>query len=173
MRRGYLSGLRGFCVIIALATGCAEPSPDLPRSGGCETDDALVLTLGAGETDYQDLALGQTPPLEFGPQGGQHVWLALRVENPSPNPTSLDVVLLADEMLCEGCDWRQVGGWQRTLPDPRSMSDDRPPVWVGLQLILSQWNAGLERRFTVEAADHCGRLGGLVHPVDAWSDTGL
>ena len=162
----YLLGLCGFSSVF----GCTHVPPKI---GACESDDALVLALGAGEDAYQELAPGQTPPLELGPQGGQHVWLALRVENPSPNPTSIEMALLADEMLCEGCGWRQVGGWRRELQDPRAIGDDGPVVWVGLQLILSQWDADLGRQFTVEAADHCGRRGGLVHPVDVQSDTGL
>lgn len=56
----------------------SEPPPDAcrPLKPG-----APELQLGTGQTDYSPLTDGQTLMLEQGPQGGHHVWIALRMKN--------------------------------------------------------------------------------------------
>jgi hypothetical protein len=39
------------------------------------------ITIGQGQTDYVDIAEGETLQIEKGPQGGYHVWLAVRMKN--------------------------------------------------------------------------------------------
>jgi hypothetical protein len=39
------------------------------------------VVLGTGQTDYVPLADGQSVQLELGPQGGHHLWLAVRMKN--------------------------------------------------------------------------------------------
>ncbi len=53
-------------------------APDIckPASHG----DPQVL-LGSGQTDYLAIADGQTLKAELGPQGGHHVWIAVRMRN--------------------------------------------------------------------------------------------
>jgi hypothetical protein len=49
-------------------------APDACREG----DEAAWLELGVGETSFAALATDQVVALEPGPQGGHHVWLAVR-----------------------------------------------------------------------------------------------
>ncbi|WP_437928307.1 hypothetical protein WMF37_03450 [Sorangium sp. So ce291] len=48
---------------------CKTPPSDLP-----------AIVIGQGERAFAPLADGEVVPIEAGPQGGHHVWLALRVE---------------------------------------------------------------------------------------------
>jgi len=40
-----------------------------------------VVQVGEGQTDYLPLTAGETVQMEQGPQGGHHIWLAVRQEN--------------------------------------------------------------------------------------------
>ncbi len=42
---------------------------------------APVIVVGQGQTDYLPLADGQTLQAQTGPQGGHHIWIALRMQN--------------------------------------------------------------------------------------------
>jgi hypothetical protein len=55
-----------------------EDVPDIcrPASGG--TPEVIV---GTGQTDYLPLTASQTLQVERGPQGGHHIWIALRMRN--------------------------------------------------------------------------------------------
>jgi hypothetical protein len=85
---------------------CAAPTTC--RAGGCATSDvpadqledydpgwpaappdicrpvnhgAPEVIIGSGQTDYLPLADGQVVPMELGPQGGHHIWIAARMKN--------------------------------------------------------------------------------------------
>jgi len=53
-------------------------APDLcrPRNAGPPT-----VQLGTGQTGYTPLAVDQTLQAEAGPQGGHHIWIAVRMKN--------------------------------------------------------------------------------------------
>lgn len=42
---------------------------------------AVEIAIGKGETDYAAVVDGETLPVDCGPQGGSHVWLALRMKS--------------------------------------------------------------------------------------------
>lgn len=54
------------------------PPPDICRPAKPGPPE---LVLGTGQTDYAPLVDGQTLQLEQGPQGGHHVWMAIRMKN--------------------------------------------------------------------------------------------
>lgn len=54
------------------------PPPDACRPAKAGPPE---LVLGTGQTDYASLEDGQTLQLEQGPQGGHHVWMAVRMKN--------------------------------------------------------------------------------------------
>lgn len=54
------------------------PPPDICRPAKPGPPE---LILGTGQTDYAPLADGQTLQLEQGPQGGHHIWMAVRMKN--------------------------------------------------------------------------------------------
>ena len=60
------------------ASSWASTTPDIckPADAG-----AAVVQVGTGQTDYLPLTDGQTVQMEAGPQGGHHIWIAVRQEN--------------------------------------------------------------------------------------------
>ena len=56
------------------------------------------MIIGTGQTDFAPLADGQTLMLEQGPQGGHHLWIAVRMRNlrQSGSPTTLSAKLVDD-----------------------------------------------------------------------------
>ncbi len=56
----------------------ANDAPDVcrPLNAG-----APVVQVGEGQNDYLPLTSGQTVQMEQGPQGGHHIWIAVRQEN--------------------------------------------------------------------------------------------
>ncbi|CAN5211585.1 hypothetical protein BH09MYX1_BH09MYX1_58420 [soil metagenome] len=78
--------LAGQCGSDEIPTGALEPYktnwpndlPDLCRP--LNPGDPTVV-VGTGQTDYLPLTDGQIVQLEQGPQGGHHLWVALRMKN--------------------------------------------------------------------------------------------
>ncbi len=78
--------IRGLCQSDTILAQKLEPyvpewpnnAPDLckPANGGPPT-----LQLGTGQTGYTPLAPAQTLRAEAGPQGGHHIWIAVRMKN--------------------------------------------------------------------------------------------
>lgn len=58
--------------------GWPDDTPDICRPAG---GGAPEIVLGTGQTDYLPLSSGQTLQLERGPQGGHHIWMAVRMKN--------------------------------------------------------------------------------------------
>jgi hypothetical protein len=56
----------------------ASTTPDICKPAGAG---AAVVQVGTGQTDYLPLTDGQTVQMEEGPQGGHHIWIAVRQEN--------------------------------------------------------------------------------------------
>jgi hypothetical protein len=54
----------------------ASTDPCKPAGGG-----APVVIIGQGQADYLPLMDGDTAQVEAGPQGGHHIWVALRAKN--------------------------------------------------------------------------------------------
>ena len=64
--------------------GCADDdeTSGVMEDPSCMLEDELEVELGQGETEFSPLAPGELPELFWGIQGGQHVWMAIRVKNP-------------------------------------------------------------------------------------------
>jgi len=64
--------------------GCESPEDPDFYLASCPTDltDPLEVEVGTGETSFSAFADGAGPVVHYGPQGGQHVFLGLRVTNP-------------------------------------------------------------------------------------------
>ncbi len=62
----------------AYSPGWAARAPDACGSAG---SGAPVVQVGTGQSDYLPLSDGQTVRMEQGPQGGHHIWIAVRQEN--------------------------------------------------------------------------------------------
>ena len=73
----------------------ASSPPDICRPANHGPPEVI---LGSGQTDFAPLADGQTMMLERGPQGGHHIWIAVRMRNlrQSGSPTTLTAKLVDD-----------------------------------------------------------------------------
>jgi hypothetical protein len=76
----------GACQADAIAPQSLEPytsdwpatAPDLCKPLGAGPP---IVQVGSGQTDYLPVTPGQTVQMEQGPQGGHHIWIAVRQEN--------------------------------------------------------------------------------------------
>jgi hypothetical protein len=78
--------IRGLCQSPVVPVSRLEPyttdwpsnAPDLckPRNGG-----PPFVQIGTGQTGYTPLSAGQELRAEAGPQGGHHIWIAVRMKN--------------------------------------------------------------------------------------------
>ena len=137
-------------VVLGLVA-CDRACPDTsdPR------DPPLEVVLG--ETVDDAFAPLSMPRPEFGPQGGQHLWLATTVYEPGPAPVSFEIRLEAAER--RGDTWSVLGGFARWLDDPRPIGAIAPWVVLDLQLIVSAWDIRRDRRLTLTVTDACDRVG--------------
>jgi len=76
----------GRCVDASVPASALEPyTPDWPTSAPdpCRPANAgpPELSIGKGQTDYAPLAPNETVKMELGPQGGHHIWIAVRLRN--------------------------------------------------------------------------------------------
>jgi hypothetical protein len=180
---------RTVSVTLALAglmTACpwTEPPgpPDAGADGGsligrdpaCTLTGSLELALGEGEgsMDFTPLAPGQEPLLHYGPQGGTHLILGVRVANPAMQFPGLQVEFKAERQRCDaggGClPFETMGRYLTVVSEPsRFLPQDGDAVAVsGILVTVSDWNIGERRRLQVEALDRCGRAGTTVLELD-------
>ncbi len=73
----------------------ASAPPDMCRPANHGPPEVII---GTGQTDYASLAEGQVLKLEKGPQGGHHIWIAVRMKNlrQSGSTTTITSVLEGD-----------------------------------------------------------------------------
>ncbi len=81
-----LTCIGGVCQNDAVPPQTLPPfTPDWPTNlpDACKPANAgaPVVQVGTGQTDYLPLMTGQTVQAEQGPQGGHHIWIAVRQEN--------------------------------------------------------------------------------------------
>lgn len=148
----------GSLLLLLLLTACEEATV-------CERAAEFdpVLEPGVGEDAFAPLADGDVLTADFGNQGGQHVWLALRAEGVNPGVKNLlggdrdaprvDVLLLD----AEGAVWGE-GHSQATA----FVGNEAASELTGLQLFLDFYanDADLdlpeEFRLAVTLEDSCG-----------------
>ncbi len=70
-----------FFTVAALALGCG-PGLD-PALGDCTTRKAGTVLIGTGDSEFTPFPGGGVP-LNFGSQGGEHIWLGLSCQNLGP-----------------------------------------------------------------------------------------
>jgi hypothetical protein len=70
-------------LVAALGCGGSVPialTPDGSSTSACPTHDAPTFELGTGERAFEPLVDGQRLAVAQGPQGGCHLWLAVRTD---------------------------------------------------------------------------------------------
>lgn len=70
-----------FFTIAALALGCG-PGPD-PALGDCSVRKEGAVIIGTGEDEFEAVTSAGVP-INYGNQGGQHIWIGLSCKNLGP-----------------------------------------------------------------------------------------
>jgi hypothetical protein len=81
-----LTCIKGLCQSEVVQPSALEPyaadwpknAPDLCKA---RNSGASTVQIGTGQTGFTPLAAGQTLQAEAGPQGGHHIWIAVRMKN--------------------------------------------------------------------------------------------
>lgn len=180
MRGGRVATLVG----VVLAAGCVFPDPAGPcdldrlscRSGGgfaldptCTLEGELEVAVGQGYDAFESLSGGLD--VQYGVQGGQHIFAAVRVANPALDRYDrLEAAFQVADPCGRGedegdCPW--VFG-ERTVVlgggASLSVTADGAVVGYGYVLVLEESpDAGHE--YSVTVRDPCGRTGTATHRI--------
>jgi hypothetical protein len=143
--------------------GCGADGGEFVEDPTCELTGELELELGQGEDSYAVLEPGEMPEIFNGFQGGQHVWLGVRVKNPDFERPSLKInVTLSDcEVDCENpVNWptdnaRELVVGSRTI----TITDEGWFEQASILVTLGDWSIATHRRVELLVTDPCGRQG--------------
>lgn len=124
--------MRSLLPALLLLTGC----PQDPCEAAAAVDPALAI--GMGEKDFTPLDDGDTVTLNYGSQGGRHIWVALQAAGVNPGQkgiiggdTDAPVITLSLVGEVDGTTWGTYGS------DWMAMDGDAEEAEVtGLQLVV-------------------------------------
>jgi hypothetical protein len=145
---------------------CGADGGEFIEDPTCELTGELELALGQGEDSYAPLAAGEMPEIFNGSQGGQHVWMGVRVMNPDLERPSLKInITLRDcEVDCENpANW-PIDNSRELVIDERTI-DVTEQGWfeqASILVILGDWSLATHRRVEMLVTDPCGRQGFAV-----------
>ncbi|MBK8258928.1 MAG: hypothetical protein IPK82_40495 [Polyangiaceae bacterium] len=134
----------------------------------CTLQGDLTLELGEGDIAFTPLGEGAGPELHYGPQGGTHLLLAVRVTTPNPID-KYKVKVLAEvgqpDCTAQPCDMYTKAGSIETVVvgNKRVIVDVVHSDVLGLFVIVDGWLSGTQRRISVAVNDECDRQGALVY----------
>ncbi|MFO7567599.1 MAG: hypothetical protein R6X02_33455 [Enhygromyxa sp.] len=144
-------------------SGCSDDPSDFTEDPSCTLDGELELELGEGELEFSPLGPQELPEIHYGLQGGQHVWMAVRVKNPDLERKQLKIRIKADycNSSCE-----DAGNW--VTDNLRELVADETTLQVTSENWFEQtrmlvtiygWVGATERRIEMLVTDPCGRQG--------------
>lgn len=146
--------------------GCSDDTSTFMEDPSCTLTGELELELGEGELEFSPLATGQLPELHYGIQGGQHVWMAIRVKNPDLERKQLKIRLEA-EYCDSNCD--DVGSWSvdnlRELVADESTLAITSDGWfeqTRMLVTVFEWVDASYQRVELLVTDPCGRQGSIA-----------
>jgi hypothetical protein len=145
---------------VLLLTACPGPPPELCTGSANGT---FAFELGTGGSDaFEPLTEGSELPMHFGPQGGQHVFVALRSTEVAPGLAEMRVRFTDPETGSERLPTLgataafldrapggglQVTGLMLTIDDPAKVLDQ--PVRVEAHVVDAQCREGVDARTVV------------------------
>lgn len=156
--------------------GCEGDGSGFEIDPTCELEGELMVMVGAGEDGFEPLSEGESPPVIWGSQGGQHTVLGVRVENPALDRYDRLRVELGlfnasqcpapeDDALIEPCAGDPPGG-ARVLVLGRDMPlQETEEGWVEEHGMVMFFDAVGEADVVIQAIadDPCGRQGVARH----------
>jgi hypothetical protein len=133
--------------LLACGAGVPDPGPPggEPEPDGGQTAAVADLELGTGINGFEALAEDQTVDIIFGPQGGYHIWAALRARRARVAPDRVEVharlfkdgAELSDNAyrlnLYEAGEYYEWYALQALVPDPVAI--DGQLVTIRLELL--------------------------------------
>ncbi len=167
------------------ALGCDDGLDDFALDPACELQGALEVEVGTGSGEgFEAFAAAAGPKVHFGDQGGQHIFLSVRVGGVDLD--RYEVLKLGIELRGEttpweveddkGCPWRShliddgtcdtlFGERELVLGVKKSMATDTAGRVVAddLLIVLAYWPPESELSLTVSALDPCGQEGLVAH----------
>jgi hypothetical protein len=151
-------------------TSCSDDTTKFVEDPNCELTGELELQLGEGQLEYSPLSEGQAPELHGGFQGGQHVWLGVRVVNADLERPLLKVRVNMDycEDNCEDPSSWRTDNVRELVADSSTLTTTNEG-WYELSSVLVQvfnWSFAAHGRIEMLVTDPCGRQGFIVHDVD-------
>jgi hypothetical protein len=166
-------------VLAGLLSGCPDvvpPGPTPPpydggpleREPACTLTGALQVTLGEGDgDDFTPLAPGQKPVFFHGPQGGTHVSLGVRVDNPATEFPGLKLEFLGEFQECESSGscgaYLEFTRYSTVVRGPEYLlPQEGGAVAVSGLIIQGPWEGPERHRLRVDVLDRCGRTGFAV-----------
>jgi hypothetical protein len=163
-------------VLSGVLVGCppGPPGPPPYDDGPLEKDPACTLTgdlhvtLGEGDgTNFTPLAPGQKPAVEFGAQGGSHVSLGVRVDNPAAQFPGLKLTFIGEFQDCDSTghceDFVVFSRYDTVLRTQQYfLPQEGGALAVSGLIMQGPWLAFPRYRVRVDALDRCGRTGSAM-----------
>jgi hypothetical protein len=172
------------CLLATQMAGCAKDPCDQDPLGcdkgdefvaapSCELSGPLEVVLGQGTDEFTPFDPDQEPRVHEGVQGGHHLCLGFRVDNPALEYPQLAISMVAElndtDRCADGdadCDpWVSTGTRDFVLGPELPLGDQDSVELTGLILIISLWPTELERRVRLDILDPCGREGVVEHVI--------
>lgn len=150
----------GTVVVLSLAAACGPAIIDgddggRPSTGGnggaTDSSNLPLVELGTGADGFHPVADGDQLPLVMGPQGGYHIWAAVRVRAPI-NPKNLTMNF---RLILDGAEVSN-NTWKFTL----SQNGSTWEWYAGTEIVDDPMAvSGKEVEYRVEVVDVDGRKG--------------
>ncbi|MEZ4475633.1 MAG: hypothetical protein R3F60_33515 [bacterium] len=147
--------------------GCAASS-GLKESAVCADGPALTVELGTGREAFVSLAEGESPPIEYGPQGGSHLFGSVRIGGAQLDRYhSLELRFALENAPCaEEDEYCYPGRETRTalIEAPFAFGADQAIEEPGFVVFADSFQA--PGTFSVEVIDPCGRRAEASHHIE-------
>ena len=133
------------CAAVALlAVGCSSEAPEDPVYSADPSAGALLVETGVGYVDFIPVSDGDRVQVVMGPQGGYHIWTAIRVRAPALETVQ---VTFSTRFASNG----KEAGWpsRRMLKLPPQQ--DGRQDGAGLPNLVSDPNAVRDQRIVLRA----------------------
>lgn len=149
--------------------GCESPD-HIDIDPACALAGDLVVAVGEGEADLVLLAPGESPTIHYGAQGGQHMFLGVRVDDPALDYPGLEIDFSVVAAPCDvddaACTWMDFGQRHVVVTDPDLLKITGAALeTTGYVVILEsdpEWAADggwVRVVLRAEVTDACGRTG--------------
>lgn len=133
--------------MFAVLMGCDSaggPDAGPENCDAAASSEGMALEVGTGQTEFEPLQTRDSIPITYGPQGGTHLWIALRVRGAEEvSPVQLQVrspdgirVFGAQSAVTvnlgptDNDGWRERAGLFGFLDDPEEVRDQAVILWA-------------------------------------------